>query len=95
MEARPAPWRNATEARTPTPTVVRWFLTGRELPPLTQALRLGELVRKSAMGASKLLFGPGHIPEALTGHGWTTRFTDHRHAFWLAETPTATRTSTT
>ena len=65
-------------------TLARWRLVGGELPPMTRALRLGELARQAAMAWAGRMFGEADVPAALSGHMPDHR-SGHRHLFYLPE----------
>jgi CRISPR-associated protein Csb2 len=73
----------ATIARAAAPATARFVLAGRPRPRLTDALMVGELMRRAVMGR----FGDGPPPQ-LNGHdadGAPLSDPRHAHAFWLAE----------
>ncbi len=65
-------------------TMARFALAGRPLPRLENAVRIGELIRSALMHHAKWLFGEGHIPPVLSGHG-LPEHNRHGHAFFLPE----------
>ena len=81
MAARAAPAR----ARRPSHrvTTARFALYGKPLPRMTDAVRVGELLRIALMGCAKRLFD-GVIPPSLSGHDLPTG-NRHGHAFFLPE----------
>jgi CRISPR-associated protein Csb2 len=65
------------------PTLLRWRLDGGELPSITQALPVGEAVRRAALGCAAQVLN-GRLPPALSGHDMPAQ-NPYRHAFYLAE----------
>ena len=64
-------------------TTVRLALTGKPLPRIEDAIRIGELVRKAAIKQAERV-GKGDVPPAISGHGLPTG-NRHGHAFYLPE----------
>jgi CRISPR-associated protein Csb2 len=63
--------------------VARFVLAGRPLPPITEAVKIGEILRRALMAHVK-----GPIPATLSGrneNGEPLRDPQHAHAFFLAE----------
>lgn len=81
MAARAAPAR-AGRPSDPV-TTARFALYGKPLPRMTDAVRVGELLRNALMGCARRLFG-GAIPPSLSGHDLPDG-NRHGHAFFLAE----------
>lgn len=75
----------------PWPTAARYAVRAPEPPPLQAALRLGERLRRAAMGLGRELLGSAGLPPELSGHGEAA--SEHRHAFWLPEPDGAGRIS--
>ena len=65
-------------------TTVRFALYGKPLPRIEDAVRIGELLRATAMGIAKRTLGPGALPSELSGHGLDDG-NRHGHAFWLPD----------
>lgn len=65
-------------------TTVRYALYGKPLPRIEDAVRIGEALRRAAMGMAKRLLGTESLPPELSGHDlqYPNR---HGHAFWLPE----------
>lgn len=63
---------------------VRYRLSGKPLPPMTDALRVGETVRKALLSLAGQLLDGAPIPWALSGHDLPDGAI-HRHAFFLPE----------
>lgn len=81
MAAKPPPGR----PRRPTDpvTTARFALYGKPLPRITDAVRVGELLRLALMGRARRLFGDA-IPASLSGHDLPSG-NRHGHAFFLPE----------
>lgn len=72
------------------PTVARFLLAGRPRPPLTDALRMGELLRVAVLSRHGRDAETGRwlAPPSVSGHapdGGPLREAGHAHAFWLPE----------
>ncbi|WP_295388838.1 type I-U CRISPR-associated protein Csb2 [uncultured Thiodictyon sp.] len=81
MAARPAPTRR--NRPTHPVTTARFALYGKPLPRMTDAVRVGELLRFALMSRARHL--PGEvIPASLSGHGLPSG-NRHGHAFFLPE----------
>ncbi len=66
-------------------TTARFLMTGKPLPRMEDALRVGEHFRAAVMGlAKRVLGGEERLPVALSGHG-LDRNNRHGHAFYLPE----------
>jgi len=65
-------------------TTVRFALYGKPLPRIEDAVRIGELLRATAMGLAKRLLGPDALPPELSGHDLSDG-NRHGHAFWLPD----------
>lgn len=79
------PARHARSTEGADPTTVRLILTGKPLPQIEDAIRIGEVLRAAAMyRADRITEKDGDVPPVLSGHdmGPTNR---HAHAFYLAE----------
>jgi CRISPR-associated protein Csb2 len=81
MAASPPPAR--TRRSTERVTTARFALYGRPLPRITDAVRIGELLRLALMGRARRLFGDA-IPASLSGHDLPPG-NRHGHAFFLPE----------
>lgn len=66
-----------------TVTTARFALYGKPLPRITDAVRVGELLRLALMGRARRLFGEV-IPASLSGHDLPAG-NRHGHAFFLPE----------
>jgi len=64
-------------------TTARFALYAKPLPRITDAVRVGELLRIALMGRAKRLFGTA-IPNSLSGHDLPAN-NRHGHAFFLPE----------
>jgi len=64
-------------------TTVRLALTGKPLPRIEDAIRIGELVRLAAIKQGERA-GEGTVPPVLSGHGLPAG-NRHGHAFYLPE----------
>ena len=73
----------AAQARTPANTA-RFALYGKPLPRIEDAVRVGEALRRAAMGVAKRLYGADALPAELSGHDQESG-NRHGHAFWLPE----------
>lgn len=81
MATSPPP---ARPRRTAEPvTTARFALYGKPLPRITDAVRVGELLRVALMGRARRLFGDA-IPASLSGHDLPSG-NRHGHAFFLPE----------
>jgi CRISPR-associated protein Csb2 len=81
MAASPPP---ARPRRPDTPvTTARFALYAKPLPRITDAVRVGELLRRALMGCARRIFGDD-IPVALSGHDLPSD-NRHGHAFFLPE----------
>ena len=69
------------------PDCVRFRLTGDRLPIARLGHQVAERARRAALGRARMMYGPGGIPAALSGHGAQAGAPamEHRHAFWLPE----------
>lgn len=76
------PARRPTRRRGRSVTAARLALTGRPLPRIEDAVRIGELVRRTAIRRAEDLVGA--VPTALSGHGLPAD-NRHGHAFYLPE----------
>jgi len=65
-------------------TSVRYALYGKPLPRGEDALKVGEWLRRAAMGSAKRLLGADAIPALISGHDLPAG-NRHRHAFYLPE----------
>ena len=65
-------------------TTARFALYGKPLPRIEDAVRIGELMRATAMGHAKRMLGPDALPSELSGHGLDDG-NRHGHAFWLPD----------
>jgi CRISPR-associated protein Csb2 len=65
-------------------TTARFALYGKPLPRIEDAVRIGELLRWTAMGCARRLLGPEGLPPELSGHGLDAE-NQHGHAFWLPD----------
>ncbi|PSR23714.1 MAG: hypothetical protein C7B47_15640 [Sulfobacillus thermosulfidooxidans] len=76
---------NPTAPEPGTPTIARLQLTGSQRPSLTDAVLIGDVVRRALMAQVGRLGHP--IPPSLTGRDTSghVRTDDHRHAFFLPE----------
>ncbi len=73
-----------TTAATLNPFVcARWRLRGRRLPPLSETVQVGDLLRRALMSRTAALYGPDAIPFHMSGHG--ERGDDGRRMLCLAE----------
>lgn len=77
------PQRRAS-ARRNSITTVRLALSGRPLPRIKDAVKLGELVRSAAMSQSERMNGTAGIPPVISGHDMPSG-NRHAHAFYLPE----------
>lgn len=84
LDIEPVPKQRARLAGRARPTMARYLLEGPALPPLTEAITMCDLLRRSVMaqfgrraegGASPVLSGKDERGRPLSGH---------RHAFYLA-----------
>jgi len=92
--ARPRARHPLSRAERDLPTVARFLLAGRPLPRIEDAIKVGELMRRSALAQfnwrrdkSKNQLLPMAPPE-ISGHdtdGKPLRDPAHSHAFWLPE----------
>ena len=78
-----------THKRTSAPTksratIARFALYGKPLPRIEDAVRIGEALRRAAMGMAKRLLGAESLPPELSGHDLEPS-NRHGHAFWLPE----------
>jgi CRISPR-associated protein Csb2 len=79
----------AAAVSSPTPrsldcvTTARFALYARPLPRITDAVRVGETLRKAVMGRARRLFSDA-IPPSLSGHDLPGD-NRHNHAFYLSE----------
>lgn len=67
----------------PDPTVARLILAGRPCPPITEAVKIGEVFRRALMARCK-----GPVPQALSGRDQNNeplRDPSHAHSFFLPE----------
>lgn len=64
-------------------TTARYALYAKPLPRLTDAVRVGETLRRALMGRARRLFGDA-IPASLSGHD-LPEDNRHGHAFFLPE----------
>ena len=64
--------------------VARFALYGKPLPRIEDAVRIGEALRRAAMGMAKRLLGAESLPPELSGHDLEPN-NRHGHAFWLPE----------
>lgn len=71
------------EIKTPDAIAISFILTGKPLPRIEDALRIGELMRAAIMAQAKYAFGEDHIPSIFSGHG-LPEGNRHRHAFYLS-----------
>lgn len=78
------PSRRSRIRQIPEVDTVRLALSGRPLPRIEEAVRIGELVRLAAISRAAALFGDKQIPPELSGHD-LPRDGGHRHAFFLPE----------
>ncbi len=67
------------------PTTARFALYGRPLPPMEDAVKVGEWLRWGIMGKAKRLLGENRIPPELAGHNGGRPAEGHGHAFFLPE----------
>lgn len=66
-------------------SAARYRLLGPALPPVSATLPVGELFKRSVLGALGQAY-PGHTPEPFRPvHGPSSAASDHRHPFYLAE----------
>ena len=75
--------RRRTGAHRELPTVARVILAGRPLPPITEAVRIGEVFRRALMARCG-----EPVPSVLSGRdgsGRPLRDPEHAHAFFLPE----------
>lgn len=61
----------------------RWRIEGPPLP-IENAIEVGALARKSAMGVARRMFGAANLPSALAGHGLPDE-ARHEHLYYLPE----------
>lgn len=80
--------RTAPRARRPINTA-RFAVYGRPLPRVTDAVRVGELLRIALMGRARQRFGES-IPTCLSGHDLPAG-NRHGHAFFLPEADSSGR----
>lgn len=80
--AASAPPRSAASATTVPFTTARFVLAGKPLPLLTDAVRIGEVMRKALMRSAANHFGDADIPWQISGHGDNG---NHTHAYFLPE----------
>ncbi len=59
-------------------------ISGKPLPRIEDAVRMGELVRSAVMSRAKEVFGEDNIPQMLSGHD-LPKSNRHAHAFYLPE----------
>lgn len=60
------------------------MLYGKPLPRIEDALRVGEALRRAAMGMANRMLGVHALPVELSGHDLESG-NRHGHAFWLPE----------
>lgn len=65
-------------------TTVRLALSGKPLPRIEDAVRIGELVRRAAMSKARIMLGEDNIPQVISGHD-LPEDNPHAHAFYLPE----------
>ncbi len=65
-------------------TTARFAMYGNDLPPLEEAVRIGELLREAAISLAGQAFGQDRVPPILSGHG-LPRHSRHGHAFFIPE----------
>ena len=70
---------------TASPTTARLALYGKPLPPVEDAVKVGEWLRWGVMGRAKRLLGEEGVPPEIAGHDGRRRAEGHRHAFFLPE----------
>jgi len=70
------------QIKTPDATCINFILTGKPLPRIEDALRIGELLRAAIMAQARQVFGKDHIPPIFSGHDLPAG-NRHRHAFYL------------
>lgn len=76
--------RPAAHAEAPPPfTTARFLISGKPRPLLTDAVKVGELMRSALMSQAKSLLGEENIPWQLSGHDLPQN--THDHAFFLPE----------
>jgi CRISPR-associated protein Csb2 len=63
---------------------VRFTLAGRPLPPIEDAVRIGEIVRAALIRIADHASNGNGVPQEISGHGASTEL-DHHHAFYLPE----------
>jgi CRISPR-associated protein Csb2 len=73
-----------SQQTTCTATTARFALYGKPLPRIEEAVRIGEALRRAAMGMARLLLGADSLPPELSGHD-LAHSNRHSHAFWLPE----------
>ena len=82
-------WASGSSVRTipkrASPHAVRFALSGRPLPRVEEALRIGELTRVSLMGRARRVLGETAIPSWLSGRSGDKPVDGHSHAFFLPE----------
>ena len=65
-------------------TTARFALYGKPLPRIEDAVRVGEALRRAAMGVARRMLGEDALPPELSGHDQDCG-NRHGHAFWLPE----------
>jgi CRISPR-associated protein Csb2 len=65
-------------------TTARFALYGKPLPRFEDSVRVGDALRRSAMGMAKRKLGADSLPPELSGHDLQSG-NRHGHAFWLPE----------
>jgi CRISPR-associated protein Csb2 len=65
-------------------TTARLALSGKPLPRIEGAVKIGELVRMAAMSRAECITGARGVPPALSGHDMPAG-NRHSHAFYLPE----------
>ncbi|HEB79615.1 MAG TPA: type I-U CRISPR-associated protein Cas5/Cas6 [Rhodospirillales bacterium] len=71
-------------AAVPGATAARFALVGPSLPPVEEALCVGECLRQAVMSLAGKVLGNTRIPAVLSGHDLPAG-NRHGHAFYLAE----------
>lgn len=65
-------------------TTARFVIYGKPLPHIEDAVRVGEALRRAAMGVARRMLGADALPPELSGHDLDAG-NRHRHALWLPE----------